>query len=122
MLSPTALPLLLILLGGGTLPGEGGPWPSRGTRPPRETPALQGRVVVHTPAADQPLAFAHLRLLRAGAEVASTSTDRQGAFKLVKTLAAGPYQLQLDTSGYEGQLAVVVGGRPLEVTLFARRR
>jgi hypothetical protein len=30
--------------------------------------------------------------------------------------------LQLDTTGYEGQLEVVVGGRPVEVTLFARRR
>jgi hypothetical protein len=83
------LPLLLVLVGGDALPGEGGPWPSRGSRPPRETPALQGRVVVHTAAADRPVAFVRLRLLRDGAEVASTSTDSPGTFKLVKALAPG---------------------------------
>ena len=118
MLAPIAL--LLVLTGPGTPPGDHGPWPDRGTRPPRQSVSLRGRVVVHG-AVDVPVSYARLALYHDGRSVASTATDRHGYFVMRDDLGKGTYRLVLETSDYQGEIEVRIPGETPDVLLFARR-
>jgi hypothetical protein len=70
---------------------------------------LRGQLLVMGPAGTGRLPYTRVTLLHAGRAIATVATDGAGDFYFKNRLAAGEYELTLDSGAYEGGLHFEVG-------------
>jgi hypothetical protein len=95
------------------------PMPSCTEPPPDALIEVKGRVMAETAFVAQPLAFVKVKVLRQDQLVRTVSTDRDGRFTL-RDLDHGRYDLVLEADRHQGQAAIDIGFRTLDLVITAK--